>query len=55
MIELLCVFLRRSEVTLVDDAKVMNSAAFIAQASYINVQRHTALDKEQSLWKREGT
>lgn len=55
MIELLCVSLRRSEGTLVDDAKVTNPAAFIVQASYVNVQGHTALDKGQSLWKREGT
>lgn len=55
MLELLCVSLRRSEVTLVDDTKVTDSIAFIAQASYINVQRDTALDREQRLRKLEGT
>lgn len=55
MLELLCVSLRRSEVTLVDDAKVTDSIAFIAQASYINVQRVTVLDREQRLCKLEGT
>lgn len=55
MIDLLCVSLSRSEYTLVDDAKVINPIVFLAQASYVNVQRDTVLDKEQRLWKLEGT
>lgn len=52
MLELLCVSVS-SENTLVDDATVTNSIAFRAQASYINVQRDTVLDREQRLCKLE--
>lgn len=55
VIELPCVSQRRSEDSLVDDAKVTNSIVFTAQASYINVQRDTVLDREQRLCKLEGT
>lgn len=45
--------MRRIENTLVDGATVTNSTAFRVQASYINVERDTVLDREQRLCKLE--
>lgn len=54
MLEFLCVSMRRIENTLVDGARVTNSIAFRVQASYINVERDTVLDREQKLCNLEG-